>query len=213
LPAATRDELAPLHDFLESHQRHEQRKLVAGLDSERYRRLLADWKSFLERPAELDADGAPNAGRPVLEVASARIHKVYRRVLKRGGRIGDDTPAESLHRLRIDCKKLRYLLEFFRGLYEPATVGRLIKALKKLQDNLGDFNDYEVQQEHLRAFGRRMLEEGEVRAETLMAMGRLVAELEEGQAEERRRFGRRFARFADKGNRRRFRELFAPGQV
>ena len=53
------------------------------------------------------------------------------------------TPAsrdEKLHALRIRCKQLRYLLEFFRPAY-----GGLLKAetrrLKKLQDVLGDFQD------------------------------------------------------------------------
>ena len=216
LPPAARRHLGPLHEFLEVHQRREQRRMVAGLDSDRSPRLLADWRAYLDRGEIPGVEPGPspelprNAERPVGEVGSERIWKVYRRILKRGRAIDDASPAQDLHRLRIEAKKLRYLMEFFRSLYPAVEIDRLIKALKRLQDNLGDFNDYEVQQEQLGSFARQMLDEGTATAETLMAMGRLVARLEHGQAEERRRFYDRFARFARQRNRRRFRALFAP---
>ncbi len=53
------------------------------------------------------------------------------------------TSAQALHRLRIQCKKLRYLLEFMAGLVpdDPWPWSHL----KGLQDNLGEFNDLSVQ--------------------------------------------------------------------
>ena len=52
-----------------------------------------------------------------------------------------------VHQLRIECKKLRYLLEYFTPLYVP-NQGHLgiqhranVKQLKQLQDRLGAFND------------------------------------------------------------------------
>jgi CHAD domain-containing protein len=212
LPPAVRRDLEPLRGFLAAEQRREQRRLATALGGARYRRLLADWQAFLEDergPGPGDQEPSPpNAGRPIVEVAGRRIRKVYRRVLDQGRAIGDDSPDESLHRLRIECKKLRYLLEFFRGLYPSPEVDPLIKALKKLQDNLGDFNDYSVQQKQLKDFARRMLDEGVADADTSMAMGALVAHLERGQAAERRAFHRRFATFARRGNRDRFQALF-----
>jgi CHAD domain-containing protein len=128
---------------------------------------------------------------------------------KRGGKIDDDSPKELLHRLRIDAKKLRYLLTFFRSLYPTATIDALVTALKKLQDNLGDFNDYGVQQAAMKDFAERMLAEG-APVTTIMAMGRLVERLESGEAKERRKFRKRFREFTSKGNRALFRELFGP---
>ena len=63
-----------------------------------------------------------------------------RRVKKRGrqaksGREGD------LHRLRIGLKKLRYACEFFAPLYSGKKVGRYLKALRGLQNDLGHLND------------------------------------------------------------------------
>lgn len=209
LPAAVRGHLEPLREFLARHQKIEQRRLAAELDSPRYRELIASWSVFLEGPIE---SSAANAARPIRELASERIWRAYRRVWKKGRAIDDAAPAAAFHRLRIDAKKLRYLLEFFRGLYDPAEIDPLIQALKKLQDNLGDFNDLEVQQEKLRELALRMQEEGDAPAGVLLTMGELVAELRRLQAAEGRRFARRFGRFSAPGHRQAFRRLFAsPG--
>jgi CHAD domain-containing protein len=208
LPRAVRRDLEPLKVFLERHQRLEQRRLAKTLAAARYQRLVREWDAFLERSAP--SEPPPHAARPIVEVASERIWKTWRKVAKAGRAISPETPAEALHRLRIACKKLRYLLEFFRGLYPAKKIGPLVKSLKQLQDNLGDFNDYEVQQGALAGFARQMRDEGDTPVETLMAIGRLVDHLESGQAEERRKFAERFALFDAEANRRLFRRLFAP---
>ncbi|MCK7497847.1 MAG: CHAD domain-containing protein [Comamonadaceae bacterium] len=59
------------------------------------------------------------------------------------------SPDHDLHRLRITGKKLRYLVEFFRDLYPAAEIDLLIKAMKGIQDFLGEYQDCTVQQEHL----------------------------------------------------------------
>ncbi len=208
LPPEVRDDLAPLGDYLRDRQRRESRRVARQMGIKRYRTLLEAWDLFLSQPADLDA--AANAGRPIAEVASERIWKIYRRVIKKGLAIDDDTPAEAVHDLRIECKKLRYLMEFFRSLYDAKRLTRLIKALKLLQDNLGDFNDYEVQQGSLREFAADMIDQQAAPADTVMAMGRLVEHLEKGQARERHQFGQRFARFAQEQNQSLARDLFGP---
>ena len=47
---------------------------------------------------------------------------------------------ELLHRLRIDCKRLRYTLEFFQELLGPDAT-RLAKEMTRAQDHLGLLND------------------------------------------------------------------------
>lgn len=212
LPAHLRGDLDPLDEFLLQHQKLEHQELVQFLDTRRYRSLLSDWEDFLERPLAGDAD-RPEAATPILDLASRRIWKASRKVLKKGTAIGPDTPAEALHRLRIGCKKLRYLLEFFRSLYPEDQLRPLIAALKRLQDNLGDFNDLEIQQKTLKTFARTMLAEKIGTANSLMAMGRLVERLEQSQIEERKDFHRRFDRFSSRKNRLRFKELFKPTEA
>jgi CHAD domain-containing protein len=197
-------DLGPLREFLDGRLERERARVAEGLASERYRALVEDWGRFLEEeaPSEL-----PEAARPILETAGERLERAFRRVLEAGRRVKGDTSDDALHRLRIRCKKLRYLLEFFRSLYEPAAVKELVRSLKGLQDNLGDFNDYHVQQEALGSFARQMAEAKRADVETLMAMGKLAGWMEEGQARERRRFDKLFACFA--GMEGRFRRLLA----
>jgi CHAD domain-containing protein len=112
------------------------------------------------------------------------------------------------YRLRIECKKLRYFLKFFHSLYKPSEMKRPTRALKRLQDDLGDFNDYEVQQDKLKFFGADMKQQRLVPVETLMAISHLVDTLRHGQARERVRFQKCFAEFSKLENRKRFRRLF-----
>ena len=58
-----------------------------------------------------------------------------------------------LHRLRIDIKRLRYVLEFFRDVLGTG-VRPVIRALTRAQDHLGGLQDAEVARERIRAFLR-----------------------------------------------------------
>jgi CHAD domain-containing protein len=207
LPSDVREDLQPLGTFLQRRKSKELDVLVQALESDRYRKLIRDWQGFLDEDV---ADAVPEAGRlPIVAVAGERIAGRFEGVLERGNAIRDDTPAEALHRLRIDCKKLRYLLEFFRSLYEPGDLRRQVGELKRLQDNLGDFNDLQVQQESLQQYARQMGDDGSATTGALLAMGRLVQRLEERQAAERRRFHKRFDRFAAASNRKRMKKMLA----
>ncbi len=208
LPEALGNELTPLHKHLRRHHRSEHLQLARALESERYQALLRDWQQFLDKADECDPECCPNAARPLAEVASKRIWRTFRGVINQGRAITAETPAEALHRLRIECKKLRYLMEFFRSIHDPKQIGRLIRVLKGLQVNLGDFNDLEVQQGSLERFAIEMSEEGEAPVRCLMAMGRLVDHLYERQKTERTRFSRCFTRFSTSANEKRFRRLF-----
>jgi CHAD domain-containing protein len=207
LPTDAGKHLEPLNDYLHRHHESERRKLIEALDGDRYRELVARWKKFVERRPRDDAS-CPNLARPIFSLASERIWRTYRRVYKDGRAIDATTPADALHELRIMCKRLRYLLEFFRSLYPPEPMLQLIGALKQLQDNLGDFNDFEVQQVKLRTFAEEMHEEGLASVDSLIAIGSLVQYLRQRQSEERERFAQCFKEFARRRQRALFRELF-----
>jgi len=58
-----------------------------------------------------------NAAVPIIDLARKRIYKRYQRVVSDGDYILTHTQDELLHALRIECKKLRYLMEFFASLF------------------------------------------------------------------------------------------------
>ena len=184
LPPSAHGALAPLIDHLERRRQAAQAQQTAGLDSARYRRLRREWGRFLET----DADGSgENAARPVREVAAERIGRAWSRVRKRGRVLSAETPAETVHDLRIACKKLRYLLEFFRSLFAADRASAFIRSLKRLQDDLGEFNDLQVQQRELEDTAGELLAGGGADAAALLTMGRLVERLESRRHAARRR--------------------------
>jgi len=208
LPAAIQKDIEPLRDFLIRHQKKEQQALATDLKSTRYTKLIKDWHKFLESPTSPHASKLDNAERPIKEVASERIWKVFQRAIREGEAINASSAPESLHDLRKTCKKLRYLIEFFKSLYPEKEMLQLVKALKGLQENLGNFQDFQVQKESMEHFAQQMMEESKIPAATLMAMGILVEGLEEGQQKSRNEFKDRFTEFASKKNRKLFRKLF-----
>lgn len=177
LPESMRSDLNPLLDFLQTKQKNAYDDFRNTLESNEYRQFKEGWSDYLDKSfAEKPSD--PNALLPISSVAGKAIWRAYKRVLKQGRLIDDKKAAEHLHDLRKSAKKLRYLLEFFQSLYSKKEINRFVKALKALQENLGDFQDLAVQEKKLKAFGDEMLANGQGRARTLLAMGGLVKEIE-----------------------------------
>jgi len=190
--------LAPLHAVLVERRARAFGAMSRALRAKQTSQALQDWAALKALP-QTD---------PIGELAGARIAKVYRSMVRDGSQIGDDTEAEALHELRKTGKELRYLLEFFGGLFEPELVKPMIKALKSLQDVLGRFQDREVQAATLRA----LVDDVGARdggGEALLAMGALVASLGEDQARARAEFAAEFAAFAAPERRAAVKEAFA----
>jgi CHAD domain-containing protein len=180
-----RDALAPLHAVLVARRARALAALRRSLSAKRTRQALEAWGDLK----------AVETTTPIEQVAGERIGKVYRRMVRMGAAIADDSPHEALHDLRKVGKELRYLLEFFGGLFPADEVKPMIKALKALQDVLGRFQDFEVQADTLRGLTH------EVGAqpggpEGLLAMGVLIDRLAREQHRARTEFAAQFAEFA-----------------
>ena len=124
-------------------------------------------------------------------------------MVKMGRAIDDDSPAEDLHELRKVGKELRYLLEFFSSLYPADVVKPFIKTLKGLQDQLGRFQDREVQANALRELAPEV-----GHPSTVMAMGVLVERFIKEEIAARAEFADRFSAFAAKEQRSTVKETF-----
>ena len=209
LPEALRPHLEPLRDFIHAHYGAEQKALVEHLDSKRFRDLLREWRAFLEAPVP-ERSVVPNAMRPVKAVADERIWTMYKRVRKEGRAITPASPPEDMHELRKSCKKLRYLIEFFDSLYPKQEVRQLVKLMKVLLDNLGNFQDLAVQADHLRDMAQRMRDETHASTDTLLTMGVLVGHLLEHQHRAREEFAQIFMTFDSEEHQALFTSLFTP---
>jgi CHAD domain-containing protein len=146
---------------------------------------------------------------PILDLARQRIYKRYRRVIKRGRHIVKDRNEDQMHALRIDCKKLRYLLEFFRDLFPGKPMKRLIKYLAQLQNNLGEFHDLAVQEDYLQAIAAEFPLRQRQGRQTLLAIGGLVEKLDAEKEAAKADFERVFAEFDSGKTERYFKKFFA----
>jgi CHAD domain-containing protein len=205
LPVASRADLGPLRELLVELRRDAHARMVFALDTPRYRELIADWRAFLDAPAH----GAANSA-PVSRVARERIWKAYQGVARHGRRITARTPAPAVHDVRKRAKKLRYLLEAYGSIYPDDQMEALVSELKKLQDNLGQFQDSEVQADSLRRFAHLLDRRPGRTTPAVRAMGLLTDRLTQQQQQARREFHQRFDRFDRRKNRDRFRRLFEP---
>jgi CHAD domain-containing protein len=212
LPAAMRADLDPLQQRLEKAHVVAQRELSTALDSETFRDLLGDWRTVLE------ADSMPGepgwfADLPIQQVVSKRIWRMYKRVRKDGRIAAEHGEAKAMHELRKDCKKLRYLIEFFRSLYDPAMLKGVVKALKALLDILGEFQDKDVQALHLRELAAEFdLADPQARS-AVMAIGALAADSLRAQQRAHDRFAEAFAKFDSADNHARYKALFNAGEA
>jgi CHAD domain-containing protein len=203
LPRELRPALHPMFDALGHERARELNRVVETIRGGDYRTRLNEWRGFLDNPAVFGPE-SKNAAVPIDRLARRWIWRRYRRVLNRGSAINKTSPNADLHALRIEAKKLRYLLEFFASLFPADEITALVKQLKKLQDNLGEFNDLSVQQGQLKSW---LVQTG-LPADTAAATGGLITELTRRQSDVRRRFRQTFKGFASTRNASVYRSLF-----
>lgn len=168
-----------------------------------FKNLLDHWQTFLDTPS---ASPKPAAAIDVKEAVSPRILKAHNRLLKHGVALPERPSAAALHRLRIDGKKLRYLLEFFGDNFDTLHNQDLIKDLKSLQDALGGINDREVQ---LDALGLLESQPNELPPSFALPIGQHRQYLQRSLREFRASFAEEFRSFSEAGTIESFQSLFA----
>jgi CHAD domain-containing protein len=211
LPPNHAEDLAPLEPLLRRDRASGYRNLRRALSGERYAAFKADFREFLTTtvtPTPLP----PRAAMPVIELARNRIWKTYKSVVAEARAITGESPDEALHDLRKSFKKLRYVTEFFASLFPEEQMKPYLKVLRRVQDNLGDFNDYAVQLEKLRSLADRLRRSPEVPTGTLLAMGALAYRMEADARLVRDEFAERFAKFDEPESRGHIISLFKPNR-
>ncbi|HUE58159.1 MAG TPA: CHAD domain-containing protein [Acidimicrobiales bacterium] len=199
-------DLKGLAQMLTRKREEAQSSLVAALDSPRYKALLEAWIRLENVAAK--ASQTHDGARPAGDVMDRYVYRAHRRVLRIGKGIHEESPAEALHDLRKKTKALRYLLEMFSSLYRGSDLKAAVRELKALQDNLGEFQDTQVQANAIWSLAEEMLVERVGSASELMAMGRIADALEVRQARARDEFAARFERFSSHAVTARYRRMF-----
>ena len=109
---------------------------------------VAGWADgFVPRVA--DRVPGSGAGRPYAEALAERVDRIAHRLDARVGGLGGDRE-RGPHRVRIACKRLRYLVEPVGAESEVAV--SLVDRCKRLQDVLGTLNDANILDDLLRVY-------------------------------------------------------------
>lgn len=207
VPANLHVGVQDMFNRFEKERAQELSRLTRHLRSKSYDTSMTDLADMFSSPEKLEP--GPSAERDAYSYACTLIWKRYRKVCKLARSIAEHTPDRVVHDLRIDCKKLRYLMELFGPLFDAKAFKTIIKPLKKLQDSLGLFNDYSVQQEALLTFvSTHSTAQGLVDAQLGLAAGGLIAVLDQRQKAERERVIANFQHFDSPDIRHLFRSLF-----
>lgn len=175
-PSAEPDEplgLQPLREHLARLRRSEFRRLRIALAGPRLNSMLSDWTAVLTAISDSNAVGQQSTA----DLAAERIRRWQRRVAKRGRSLTAEPDPQSLHDLRKRCKELRYVSEAFASL--PCGHRKLTKALKHLQDVLGEIQDAQVHRDLLTRFATATKPTPE--PATLLAVGALIERLDSSQ--------------------------------
>jgi len=138
------EDLAPLLEAWWGQREAARAKMAAYLDGKRYQRFVQEFGRFLI------TEGAgtlpPPAGRPVphqvYQVVPALIYTRYE-VVRGYEPVIENASLDTLHTLRIDCKRLCYALEFFREVLGPEAE-EVVKEVVTVQDHLGNLHDADV---------------------------------------------------------------------
>lgn len=206
LGASGLNDLEPVREAMRAQRSRERCQLLEALAAPRYRRLKKDWRTLLQAD---DAGAWTNgeAQQPALALASAVIRHRYRKAFKAGAELTPDSPDSEWHRLRMQGKKLRYLLEFYAALYPRDDIRHLVKVLKGLQDNLGEYQDLCVLLEALPGYAEK-LNGGERSGKARNALEPLTAYLQRHKQEVRAGFAAVWEKFAQQPHQDRFNKLF-----
>lgn len=208
LPAAG---VKVLLSSLQKDQRAEHRLLSQRLEQRRYQTLIASWTAFLRQPPSLASD-PPDAARALLDVTAQRAWRLYGRLRERASAIDGQTPEEAIHRVRIDAKKLRYVLDAVRSLHAERRLASPLEALARLQKVLGRFNDTHVQQRRLRQCRRALGASARSSAAVRAVLHGLDARQRDERVYVQRQMLEQFARFCDAPTRSAFRRALRVGR-
>jgi len=178
LPPRYRRTVLPLFEYLGQQRLKEHKKILRYLHSDGYKELKYFWNNFCSNFSPLKSP-APVRMALVQNVADQNIQKRYNKILKFKKSITAGISDEFLHRIRIECKKLRYALEFFLSLSDQTAVRSILKKLRLLQDTLGEYHDWCIQQKRLLVYLKQISAREQNMKSMIGAVNGLVFKLQE----------------------------------
>ncbi len=156
----------PLRALLETERARARTRMIRGLDAEPTRR----WLETLAQATRAEP-GSANGADPARVVVPERVQRRFRKLRKSVRKLRPRSSMEDYHLVRRRAKQLRYATECGAPMFgKPAD--ELLKALRRLQDELGAHQDACMAQSRLAAIATDP--STALPAGTLFLMGRLA---------------------------------------
>ena len=156
-------------------------RLADFVRSKRFRRTLLDVAEWVETGCWTRAR---SGAEQTIKKHAADVLATFRKQIRKKGGDLHELDARARHKLRIRAKKLRYMIEFFGGVFpDHKNVKRrevALSSLKTLQDTLGSLNDIAARKalvsngDGLTMHVAAMVDAGEAKVDKLLEQSRLA---------------------------------------
>ena len=150
IPAEFHRGIDDLFNYLHRERRIELRKVKRHFQTKFFNQTLADWKILLK--SDNHELFLPEKCPTAEEFASHTILDLLKKIRKKSKIAIKTEDVDTLHQVRILCKKVRYIVEIFNSFYNQTNAQKFIRDIKKFQTILGDYNDVQMQKQMLHQF-------------------------------------------------------------
>ena len=165
--------------------------------------MLGVWTDLSSENPEPGPEALERSIKAFAAVTLREAQSVFNRLVAATAEFDDYTNDDRIHELRIEAKRLRYLLEFLSSVAPSTPVAEFIFRLKRLQDRLGAYQDLRIQAARLRELAGVQGAPIEARLEAT----RLAARWDSRRLRSRRGVEWALRRFAGATNRRRLHRI------
>ena len=199
LPKKMQKDLVPLKVYLLAEKERLDTHVAALAENE----LLHYEISTLAKPDVKGCRQGDKISQPIVITAMQISGKQITGILKAGKKLNAQSEEQAYHRLRIQFKKMRYLIEVMEPLVEKQKYEDAMKLIRKMQTILGDFHDFQVQGSLLVSLARDPAFRKKKSQKAIMLLVKKIQKLE---GKQEKKFRKKFVVF--KAHEKQFRQLF-----
>lgn len=182
-----KNHLQTLRRYLEEQKNIEYKKLTDFFKGERCVYTILKYQAQV-KSNNLIKSSKTHSGKIINE----NLGNIYNSIIKKGSKLTPLSDNKKFHKLRIEFKKIRYFIELLEPVYEKKVYDNLINDLKKIQDLLGNFNDYDVQMKKLGYFIHKLnLDKDEI-----SSLNFLIEHFQNEQEKIKNKFQKKFKQFS-----------------
>lgn len=152
IPKDQTEDLNILFKLIKDKRKEAFKKFMIKVDNFDINDSIQELNKFVSNLYSNNSQIPDKAREPIKNAADEILKSRFEKIILMGNLLDENSTDDQIHAVRLQCKKLRYSLEFFKNYFPEKRIVNFISRLKQLQDNLGKFNDLSVQIDRLDYF-------------------------------------------------------------